>query len=106
MQLAERSHRLRALLALTESIADQLLAGEVEAATQAEGQRQTMAREIFREPVSRQDASEIRSILESIVDADQRLKRHAENMRQSASQDLAHMNRSRHAAAAFVSASK
>lgn len=106
MQLAERSSRLRALLALTESIADYLLAGDMDAATKAEDERQRMARDIFREPVSRQDVSEVRPILQSIVDADQHLKQRAEDMRQAATQDLARMNRNRNAAAAFVSASE
>lgn len=106
MQLAERSARLKDLLALTESIADHLLAGNFLQAQQIETDRQKLAREIFREPVSRGDAGQVRTLLQSIVDADHRLRSEAESLRATAGSDLAQMNRGRQATAAFLAHSQ
>ena len=106
MLLAERSARLKDLLAITESIADHLLAGDFARAQEVEAQRQALARDIFREPVSRADAGEVRNLLQSIVDADHRLRAQAEGMRQRAGTDLAQMNRGRQATAAFLAHSQ
>lgn len=106
MQLAERSLRLKELLAITESIADHLLAGDFVRAQQIEAERQALARDIFREPVSRADAGQVRTLLQSIVDADHRLRDQAESLRKQAGTDLAQMNRGRQATAAFLAHSQ